>query len=218
VHRYNPCTEELLRGHHYPDLLLPIMTPAINIDDFRELDDRCNSLFQSSQWPQLQNQYLYKHLRELDPTLGVQLSTLHMLSQAVTGGDITRMASNIIKLNNLKHVVSRSNAMHHVASNPNEDLIQVMSLSTDDFIVDPKRMAQRFMNFCFGNTVADKVKRGIALKYEQSYLDLKSGSHVTHTSGNTDMLKESLRSDALFGRVLGNIENVVEQALAESRG
>jgi hypothetical protein len=32
------------------------------------------------------------------------------------------------------------------------------------------------------------------------------------------MLKESLRSDALFGRVLGNIENVVEQALAESRG
>lgn len=219
VHRSNPCQEEKLRGHLYPDLLLPVVSPIMDGGDFRALDERCNFLFQNPERPQLQNQYLYKHLRELDPALGVQLSTLHMMTQVITGGDITRMVSNIIKLNDLKHFVARSNALHHVAKqNLNEDLIQVMSLSTDDFIVDPNGMARRFIDFCFGNTVDDDVKRKIALKYEQSYLDLKSSSHVTHSSGNTDTLKAALRGDALFGKVLGNLESIVEQALAESRG
>lgn len=191
----------------------------MNGNDFRELYERCNFLFQNPDRPQLQNQYLYKHLSELDPSLGVQLSTLHMMTQVVTGGDITRMASNIVKLNDLKHSVARSNALHHLATgNPNDELIQVMSLSTDDFIVDPNGMARRFIDFCFGNTVSDEIKTGIAQHYEQSYMDLKSGSHVTHTRGNTDVLKEALRADTLFGRVLCNLENVVEQALAESRG
>jgi hypothetical protein len=191
----------------------------MNQTDFRELDDRCNFLFQNAERPDLKNQYLYKHLHELDPTLGVQLSTLHMMTQVVTGGDITRMASNIIKLNELKHAVSRSNALHHVAAaNPNDEIVQVISLSTDDFILDPSGMARRFIDFCFGNTISDDIKREIAKRYEQSYIDLKSGSHVTHTRGNTDMLKEALRADSLFGRVLGSLENVVEQALAKSRG
>jgi hypothetical protein len=43
-------------------------------------------------------------------------------------------------------------------------------------------------------------------------------SHVTHTIENTEKLKESLRKDQLFGRILGNLENVVEMALEESRG
>ena len=219
MHRYNPCQEEVLSGHHYPDLFLAIISPTMNIDDFRDLNVRCIFIFQNPQRPQLQSQFLYKHLRELDSSLGIQLSTLHMLTQAVTGGDITRMASNIIKLNDLKHFVSRSNALHHVSNkNPNEEIIQVMSLATDDFIADPKGMARRFINFCSGNTVANKTKRDIALKYEQSYLDLQSGSHVTHTSGNTNILKEELKSDALFRRVLGRVESVVEQALRESHG
>ena len=189
----------------------------MNIDDFRDLNARCNFIFQNPQRTELRSQFLYKHLRELDPSLGIQLSTLHMLTQAVTGGDISRMASNIIKLNDLKHFVSRSNALHHhVNPNPNEEIVRVMSLATDDFIADPKGMAHQFINFCFGNNVTNKIKRDIALKYEQSYLNLQSGSHVTHTSGNTDVLKDSLKSDALFGRVLGSIERIVLQALAES--
>ena len=142
-----------------------------------------------------------------------------MLTQSVTGGDITRMASNIINLNNLKHYISRSNALHHVTNqNPNEELIQVTSLSIDNYIGDPKFLAQIFIEFFFGDTIDDKIKNNIALKYEQSYLSLKSGSHVTHTKDNIQTLKESLRSDPLFGRVLGNIETIVEQALVDSRG
>jgi hypothetical protein len=35
----NPCEEEKLGGHLYPDLLLPILSPIMNQNDFRELDD-----------------------------------------------------------------------------------------------------------------------------------------------------------------------------------
>lgn len=216
---YNPCQEELLDGYQYVDLLLPIISPVISKDDFRALESKCNFLFQNPERSELQTQYLYKHLRTLDPTLGVQLTTLHMLTQSVSGGDITRMASNIINFNNLKHFVSRSNALHHIANqNPNEDLIQIMSLSTDDFIRDPKFSAQRFVQFCFGDTVDNRIQENIALEYEKSYLTSKRDCHVTHTHDNVKILKDSLRSDPLFGRVLGNIETIVEQALADSRG
>lgn len=219
VHRSNPCQVEKLRGHIYAELLLPVMFPTMNENDFSELNDRCRFLFQNPERPTLHSQYLYKHLRELDPSLGVQLSTLHMMTQVITGGDITRMVSNVIKLNDLKHFMTRSYALHHVAKkNQDKELIQVMSLSTDDFIKDPNGMAKRFIDFCFGDTVSDDIKQEIALKYEQSYLSLQSGSHVTHGSGNIGMLKEALKTDPLFGRVLGNLESVVEQALDQSRG
>ena len=131
------------------------------------------------------------------------------------------MVSNILKFDSLKRLVSHTNALHHVPTNKANHLIQVISLSTDDFIADPHGMALRFLEFCFGSTVAEDVRRKIALKYEQSYVTLQESggdSHVTHTSDNTEMLKESLRKDELFGRILGNLENVVAMALEESRG
>lgn len=222
VYKADPCKIEMLRGQSYPDLLLPTLSPIMNEDDFRALDDRCNFLFQNPQRPELKRERMFAHLQQLEPELGVQLSTLHMLTQGVSGGDITRMVSNIIKFHDLKRLVSHTNALHHLPNdNASHNLIQVMSLSTDDFIVDPHGMALRVLDFCFGNNVSEDSRRNIAFKYEQSYLTLQEGggdSHVTHKIDNTEMLKESLRKDELFGRILGNLENVVESALAESRG
>ncbi|KAL3785463.1 hypothetical protein HJC23_008273 [Cyclotella cryptica] len=222
VYRTNPCKVEMLRGQSYRDLLLPTLASIMKEDDFQALKDRCNFLFRNPQRPELKGEHMFAHLQQLEPKLGVQLSTLHMLTQGVSGGDITRMVSNILKFSNLKRLVSHTNALHHIPTNkPNHDLIQVMSLSTDDFIVDPHGMALRVLDFCFGNNVSEDIRKKIAFKYEQSYMTLQEGGgdiHVTHKIDNTDILKDSLRKDELFGRILGNLENVVEMALEESRG
>jgi hypothetical protein len=150
VHKLNPCKLEKFRGQYYPDLLVPILSPVIDANDFHQLDECCDLLFQNPQRPDLQTKYLYAHLRTLEPELGLQLSTIHMLKQGYSGGDLTRMAANILGLNRLQQLMARENAMHQVTSQQNKELIQVVTLSTDDFIIDPGGMVCRFLDFCFG--------------------------------------------------------------------
>mmetsp|Transcript_17111 Transcript_17111/g.31105 ORF Transcript_17111/g.31105 Transcript_17111/m.31105 type:complete len:396 (-) Transcript_17111:534-1721(-) len=198
----------------YPDLLMPTlgMNGVMNHDDFDSILNLCHSLFTTH--PGLEEPDFYEHLLKLDPTKGLLLATTQLMRGR--NGDITRMANNIIKMQQLQQLEAQANiAQHHLLP---EKRIQVLTLAMEDFNQMPKETAMRFFDFVLGDHTSQEVKETIARKYEDDYLELVRGDHVHITKGNSDnaMLEAYLREHELFGRILGNIERVVEDALGGS--
>jgi hypothetical protein len=109
-------------------------------------------------------------------------------------------------------------------------MIQVLTLSMDEFMVEPGANALRFLDFAFQGTttVPRGVKEELAMQYEESYhAKLNDGDvHITANKVVTNgqemdlvVRKEEwmgyLRGHELFGRILGNIELLVNDALAD---
>ncbi|KAL7449764.1 hypothetical protein ACHAWC_001792 [Mediolabrus comicus] len=204
----------------------------------------------------------YTHLRTLSPKDGLLLATTYLMLGH--GGDLLRMANNIIKLRQLQllekqiqihqhtlHTQSQyhhNNGKHHrgdmvykgPATTTDGMRIQVLTLSMDNFISLPKQTILQFLNFVFGTNLSDEMKEEIALGYEEMYYKKvnEGDEHITSLVVNggiskssngtdaapaatseekkkTDMteLEQSLRENVLFGRVMGNIKNMVDEAL-----
>ncbi|KAL3763401.1 hypothetical protein ACHAWU_001974 [Discostella pseudostelligera] len=239
VKRIDPCTPEFWREHEtlasmVSSTLLSGMHPIMEYSDFDALHSVCTSLFRSSA-TSLDWSY-YTHLRHLDPpTDSLSLSTSHMMVQGISGGDILRMANNILKLKQVQQLEERVRLSRHdvgslaqAAKEPR--MIQVLTLSMDEFMIEPGANALRFLDFAFGGTttVPREVKEELAMQYEQSYhAKLNDGDvHITAnkvvTNGQEMDLVERkeewmgyLRGHELFGRILGNIEMLVNDALAD---
>ena len=234
VKTVDPCTEELWYDHQsLSDLVRSTLLlgeqPVMTLGDFDALHNVCTETYQvdkeSKAWR------YYTHLRQLDPRPALSLATTHMMIQGKSGGDILRMASNVMKLNQLQRLEDQIRISQHLvpAKNQEERMIQVMTLSMKEFTDRPKQATLRFLDFALGNASPAEVKERIATDYESAYLEkIKGGDeHITKDKeilngkkqnivGMKDGLEKFLRNHELFGRVLGNVEQLVNEALRES--
>jgi hypothetical protein len=223
-----PCEPELFYREEFDQLILPTLSttvpPIMTKDDVTSIHTICQSMYQTQS--ALKTANFFEHLLHLDPHSGLELATILQLTQPkgslMGGGDIPRMANNIIKLKQAQSVVDKARALHHVAKpqNPHEEMIQVLTLSTASFIHQPKDTTLRLLEFAFGNAVSSEIKEGIAREYERRYLEKMHSdaheSHVTHTNINTEIFRNFLTQDRVFGKVLGSIAGLVDEALRES--
>lgn len=201
----------------YPTLMGPTLSKhgIMEPNDWDTINGYCNALFQTHQG--LETSDYYQHLRTLDQTEGLQLSTTKMMH--TRAGDIVRMANNIIKLKELQQLETQyyMYRQHLVSS---EKRIQVLTLTMDEFIQSPRDAAMTFLNFLLPMNNKDElmeVKENIANEYAQKYTSMvdKGDKHVTHhNQSDHDVLERSLREHDFFGRILSNIEGMVNDALA----
>jgi hypothetical protein len=108
-------------------------------------------------------------------------------------------------------------------------MIQVMTMSMEEFIHEPHVATMRFLDFALEESTSFSVKEQIAMEYAKAYNDkIKKGDeHITNdksiTNGGDINIAEKkeemidfLRQHRLFGRVLGNIERLIDEALEKS--
>ena len=243
VKRTNPCAVEDRSTRVYADLFMKtLISPGVyrlmEYDDFQMIQTICHRLYD-----QLSSPGFYTHLLTLPPTDGLILATTYLMLGH--GGDILRMANNIIKLRQLQtletqiHLWRHDSSSLHVAKKKNiqRRRVQVLTLSMDHFIHMPKASTLEFLNFIArGNeeiVLTEKEKEEIAMRYEQMYYEKVSAGdgHITSLlsrkksddggeegdevvmSDAVTELEQSLRQNVLWGRILGNIENLVNEAL-----
>jgi hypothetical protein len=120
-------------------------------------------------------------------------------------------------------------SQHRVPPARHERLLQVMTLSMEEFTQRPKATTLRFLDFALEDAVTPKTKQRIAGKYARAYLDKvkKGDAHITNDKEIRNGAKKNigemkgeleryLRTHPLFGRVLGNIERLVNDCLRDS--
>ena len=192
-------------------------------EEFEAVRRDCVSLWRTT--PELKNKNQLTHLMNYDAPEGLRLATAEMMIQGYdNGGDILRMANNIIKLKQTQvHVQNFNDYFQQYQDNLLQEL-QIYTLSLDDFIVNPRASALKFFDFVLSgpnktSAVSQKQKEAVATKYEKYYSEkIKRSRHVTHgKSENTEQLKEYLRHEPVFGPPLTKIEMLVKAALEESQ-
>mmetsp|Transcript_11647 Transcript_11647/g.17492 ORF Transcript_11647/g.17492 Transcript_11647/m.17492 type:complete len:427 (+) Transcript_11647:68-1348(+) len=217
----NICGKKEFFGDTLAELLLPtLVSPGVDFDkppivtkeEFDMLYDKCNHLFRAQRG--FEDESYYFHLRQLDPSHGIKLSTLQ---QMVNGGDIFLMANNIIKLNQIRTIQSRVNDINDGGNTMKSkyDKIQILTMSLSDFTLYPRRSTLKYLNFVYGNALSREEKGRIATQYENAYVErVETGDlHITHGNDNEEMLRKALQND-MIGKYLGNIESVVSETLA----
>jgi hypothetical protein len=220
----NICGVKEFFGDTLPELLLPTLVspgtdfdkpPIVTKEGFDRLYDKCNQLFRAQ--PGFEGESYYFHLRELDPSRGIKLSTLQ---QMVNGGDIFLMANNIIKLNQIQTIQNRVNNRNQggVTMKSKYDKIQILTMNLEEFTHFPRKSALKYLNFVYSNALSRESKGKIATQYEQSFVSrVETGDlHITHGNDNEEMLRNSLRNDVI-GLYLSNIERIVLEALAAEK-
>ena len=108
-------------------------------------------------------------------------------------------------------------------------MLQVMTLSMEEFTRHPRATTLRFLDFALEDAISSEAKDRIAGDYVQSYRNkVKQGdAHITNDKEirngakenigeMKDQLEQFLRGHELFGRVLGNIEMLMSECLRES--
>ncbi|KAL7535212.1 hypothetical protein ACHAWF_005089 [Thalassiosira exigua] len=228
-----PCQVEMwFERQTLGDLVGPTLAagedPVMRPDDFRKLNELCKSLYRQTE--ETRGWSYYTHLRHLDPPEALSLATTHMMAQGRSGGDILRMANNVVRLDQVRKLEDQIRlSQHMVPPPPSERMIQVLTLSMEEFTTDPGGTALRFLDFALGDAASPEAKRSVAAAYEAAYLEKKRGGdkHMTadkriENGKGEDMgtmkrdLERFLREHELFGRVLGGVERVVNDALRES--
>ena len=198
--------------------LLQGSEPIMQYTDFQTIYNTCTNLYratdESSSWS------YYSHLKKLPPEEVIELSTTHFMTQGKTDGDLLRLSNNIIKLRQVQQLEDQIRLSQHLLSNDiKEKMIQVMTMSMEEFQDQPRESISRYINFALEDLLPLEVKESIASNFEQSYTKRIKAA----VSGANDVEKKSaleayLRNHELFGRVLGNIERLVGGALRESSG
>jgi hypothetical protein len=238
VKKVHPCIEERWYDtQSYRDLvqstLLVGKNPIMKYTDFDDLRDICTSLYQTGNASKESKKpwTYYTHLRHLDPQDALSMATSHMLIQGITGGDIVRMANNVVKLNQVMKLEDqiRLSPSHENNKYDKSRMIQVMTMSMEEFIQEPHVATMRFLDFALEESTSFSVKEQIAIEYAKAYNDkIKKGDkHITNdksiTNGGDINIAEKkeemidfLRQHRLFGRVLGNIERLIDETIEKS--
>jgi len=201
VFEINPCGETAMLPSL--DLLRPTFfnsgvmeEPIMYDEDFAILQKICHELYQSQ--PETASWNFYDHLRNLPPTQGLNLATMQMV------GEMLRMANNIIKFNQLKQLDLQGR-------------IQVRTISMSDFQNYPEETMFKLLSFM---SLPPGRKERISHQYGEwmnRVKEEKTNNHVTTGNSNEEMLNDWLRGDEFWGRILGNIEKVVDAALMQQQ-
>ena len=215
-----------MSSEFYADYVLPALKEqvafplpwlVVSRENFDSVTADCRSLFQTTDF--LKEANFHHHLLNMNAHDGIRLSTAEMMIQGFeNGGDILRMANNMIKFKQAETFVKNSEEFKN-----KEKSFQVYSLSVDDFIIEPAESFKRFLDFVFDRNspnVSQRHRQNVAKKYEQYFLEkVLHDVHVTHSKHtDTEELKEFLRQHPVYGPPLSKIELIVNQALTESRG
>jgi hypothetical protein len=195
-------------------------------ESFDKILDVCNSLYQTR--PDLKKEHFKGHLHNLDPIDGLKLSTAQMMIRGggvmlMPGGDLLRMANNIIKLKQLQEYLEKNGSTSYKP-------FIVVALSMDDFITNPVEFTTTYLKILAGDQkllLEDKPSQGnammkvIANRFARNYNKMKNKEEHKHvTTGKHDDQKElieSLKNDEVFGPVLDAIERLVNDALYERK-
>ena len=174
------------------------------LDEIDGIMSLCNSLFGSR--ADMKNATLYEHLLELDSLDGLRLATAHMATASsasvkhLAGGDILRMANNIIRFEGL------------VRAAPEK--IQVKTVAMGDFIGDTQRSIEDFFDFIFGEDnqhITDELKKRAAMSQVKKYeKKTKNSHHVTQGNDEDKRIKAELRHQLVMDPILGPLLNFTE--------
>ncbi|KAL3805638.1 hypothetical protein HJC23_005882 [Cyclotella cryptica] len=229
VKNHNPCKTEYFNDTtSLRDLLFPTLADEsiLSKESFDKVVQLCNSLYQTK--TTLEKEKFEGHLHQLDPISGLKLSTAQMMIRGggvtlMPGGDLLRMANNIIKLKQLKDYLKENTHKYRP--------LTVVALSMDDFITDPLAFTSSYLKILMGGNPltlfenkprkGEAIMKSIASKFAHNYNEMKSKEkheHVT-TGKHSDRqeLMESLKNDELFGPILDAIEDLVNDALLHER-
>ena len=190
-----------------------LVSPA----EFKGILNDCLSLYRTK--PGMQRANLLTHLMNYDPPEGLRLATAEIMIQGDDqGGDVLRMANNIIKLKRAQMKVQEEQQKQQQLDVKKKEL-QVLTMSLDDFISNPALSMTQFFEFVLPPDVSRERMHEVAVKYEQFYHEKRKKSrHVTHgKSEDSAQLMEYLRHDPVFGRVLSKIALLVETVLMDSQ-
>ena len=206
-----PCEHRYGDGISLSTHVLPNLSSDTNITEimFDEVVSLCKSLYQAN--PQLRNSTFYEHLLSLDQWDGLQLATAQMIisssyvNQGRAGGDILRMANNVVQFNNLLPL----NGLH-------EKQLHLLTISMDDYISNPNNTTIHFLDFLFGenNVIISKEQK---LKAAHTSIPRQS-SHIT--SGKNESrndLRIRLQYHPVLGPILNEIDVLVNKALIQSK-
>ena len=157
VHFDDPCEANYDDGQSLAALVLPTIVTRTNItrDHLHAVVETCRSLFRSKE--SLKNATFHQHLMTLDRWDGLRLATAQMTISSsaracdeysrcyLAGGDILRMAQNIIKFQNLRKSTSI----------PRKQRLKfhVLTTSMEEHIASPGNNTLRFLDFVLAATV-----------------------------------------------------------------
>ena len=214
VHTDDPCQHLYPNNKSLSSNVIPALTswarnrtdiPKVTQTDLDNIVDVCLSLWRKRD--DLRNATFYEHLLKLDKTDALRLATAQMTvasgaaNKHYAGGDILRMANNIIRFQNIQ------------ASSSN---VQVMSLGMGDFITDTKEATLKFLNFIFGDDekITHEMRLQAATDRAKAYeKQSKHSHHITSSNSKVaeskEVLRQMLKSDNLT-------EVLVNEALSMS--
>ena len=226
MHIDDPCqnlypNKESLSSHILPTLASWADKSQVPINiteaDMNSIVDMCRSLFQTRE--NLKDATFYEHLLGLDESDALRLATAQMTvasgqaNKHLAGGDILRMANNIIRFENLQKS-SKAN-------------VQVLTMAMGDFINDTKNSTMKFLDFIFGDDkkitqeMREKAAEARAKKYQQKLSNGGNNKHITQANDDVTDRKEGLRrilkTDKQLGPILNFIEILVNEALAMNK-
>lgn len=177
----------------------------------------CNSLYRSKD-SSLRNATFYEHLLKLDRFDGLRLATAQMIISSsvandyLAGGDILRMAANIVQFRSLQTSPS-------IPPQQREGL-HLLTISMDDYITQQSQVLEKFIDFVFlaNYTVVNKsMRRNAVMKTVQPDRSSQNSTHVTQGKHeDREELRRALRGDAVLWPILGEVEKLVNEALRQS--
>ncbi len=229
VHTDNPCESHYADGETLASHVLPALTmdidgaPATEIthNQLESVTSLCRSLFRSTL--ELRNLTFYEHLMTLDKWDGLRLATAQMIVASSkanhyrAGGDILRMANNLIRFKLLQ-----SSSTDSIPKEKREKVL-LLTMSMGEYMSNTKEYMINFHEFIFGrgNVTVSREQIVNAAQKRVSNVEKTKAKGTQHvTSGkhdDKDELKARLRHDPILGPILNETEVLVNDALRRSR-
>ncbi|KAL7525342.1 hypothetical protein ACHAXR_000962, partial [Thalassiosira sp. AJA248-18] len=218
VHIDDPCEFKYENGESLAIHVLPTLKERTKITQkhFDAVVGMCKTLFQSD--ATMKNATFYEHLLKLNHWDGLRLATAQMViasssaNKHLAGGDILRLANNLIKFENIRTSPS-------IPLEQRKEL-HLLTLSMDDYIDSPKTTTMNFLNFVLGSNdtiVSSSLRSKMAEDMANSGKKKKGNSHVTQGKHeDKEELRQLLQEDSVLGPILSEVEILVQDALEKS--
>mmetsp|Transcript_31837 Transcript_31837/g.65502 ORF Transcript_31837/g.65502 Transcript_31837/m.65502 type:complete len:223 (-) Transcript_31837:220-888(-) len=194
--------------------MFPILHQIVSRQEFDRIADTCHSIFQKNEV--LKKSSFHQHLLQLEWAEGLRLATAQLIIQGYeNGGDILRMANNIVKLKETEATVKSSTRYKEI-----NKILQVYTMSLDDFIEQPGTTFKKLLDHIFDHIPEqlEQHKIEVSAKFEREIRENKT--ERLRMLQDREILgveqKIFLREDPIFGPPLKQIELLVAAALQNS--
>ena len=215
VHEDEPCEIKYENGESLASHVLPVLGERTKITR-QQLDAvaaMCQSLYNEK------NGTFYEHLSAHNHWDGLRLATAQMIisssaaNKHKAGGDILRMASNVIKFQNLQTSPS--------VPAEQRDNIHVLTISMDAYQKHPRSSTLQYLNFVLGedgSLVSSELRSKMATAQKKTLNSFGNSAHVTQGKHeDKEELRQLLRDDPVLGPILSEVEVLVDDALSQSK-